>query len=191
LFRRGGCAAPTGPRFTQPRATPWDFGKCDAVTAQRANGSPRGNGWPVGPVRGSRPSFPRALPWAGRTAGPSAHQTPPEPGTKTVSRSSPLLAKKAKFLAGQAGPGLRKSDRTGKGGVIRFSFHRNATAGPVPAERWLATTGSTACVRHRRPRAGGAMVGHYARAALLPVHLFHARAGPVPVERCGFAPVLG
>ena len=41
----------------------------------------------------------------------------------------------------------------------------SATAGPVPAERRLATTArpNRALLRHRRPRAGGAPIGHYSR----------------------------
>ena len=45
------------------------------VSAQRANGLPQGTIGPLGRHKCCRHSFPRAVPWAWRTVGPSAQQT--------------------------------------------------------------------------------------------------------------------
>jgi hypothetical protein len=67
-----------GPAFSQPRATPWVAGfNATFVSARRANRSPRprANCWPVGPTTPNPdPTFPRALPWAGRTSAPSGRR---------------------------------------------------------------------------------------------------------------------
>ena len=75
----GAKIAPKGPPFTQPRATPWGCGAPSAHESNRPNG-------PIVPARERLARWadcryctyglvPRALPWAGRTAGPSARVT--------------------------------------------------------------------------------------------------------------------
>ena len=55
--------------------------------------------------------------------------------------------------------------RTGGAVTVHYTTRTHpATAGPVPAERWLASYQSRLPhARHRRPCAGGAMIGHYRR----------------------------
>ena len=99
--------------------------------------------------------------------------------------ATPLRAPR---LYATAGPVPRERWLTTTRCPPRFVLHVYATAGPVPAERWLTTTARhpascSTSLRHRRPRAGGAVVDHYAAPPRFVLHV--STPPPAPCRRSG------